>query len=105
MKFLNFEKLLPRQQAELKELKQDCDNGAAISAMKESDGWKIVENHFKQQIELYKAEMLMGCKDWENYLDLRAKAFAMNLLLQDIEEFIEKGEAASLEIDKHKDRV
>jgi hypothetical protein len=100
MKFLNFDKILPHRDKRLQELKLRVDHGVAVERMTESEGWQVVEALYKEQLEAYKADLLLGCKDWNEYQEKRSKAWAMNLLLQDIQDFVEQGRDAATHIDQ-----
>lgn len=100
MKFLNFSTSRKEQQAA--ELKRRVDDGDAILRMTQTDGWKILASLYGEQLEAYKADMLLGCKDWSDYLDKRGKAFAINLLLQDIEDFVSQAVDATEEIESQR---
>lgn len=100
MRYVNQEKVRIDQMLQLKELRTRIDEGEAVFRMTESDGWKILSNLFGEQLEAYKADMLLGCKDWDEYLEKRSKAFAINLLMQDIEDYVRMGTEAAEQIDR-----
>lgn len=96
MKFLNFNK------PDTDDLERRVNDAESIKEMKETDGWQLVNKLFQEQLEVYKAELLIGCEDWETYLKKQSKAFAISLLLTDIEDFIRQGEEAQEELKKLK---
>lgn len=100
MKYLNFSKLLPQRDQRLEELKKRADLGAAVEKMKDTEGWKVIEKLYHEQLEVYKADLLLGVENWEQYQEKRSKAWAMNLLLTDIEDYIRQGKEAEDEIDR-----
>lgn len=85
---------------EIQELKGRVDRADAIRQMTQTEGWVLLSKLFQEQFEAYQADLLIGCKNWDEYLDKRAKAFAIRLLLTDIEDFIRQGEDAEKELEK-----
>jgi hypothetical protein len=82
------------------ELKKRIDDADAIAAMMSTDGWKLLEALLREQLEAYKADVLFNCKSWDQYQEQRGKAWAINLLLTDIEDFQLQGAEASESITK-----
>ncbi len=82
------------------ELKIASAEGDAVEQMTRTDGWKILEGHFRQQLEMYKNDIIQNCNSWEEYLDKRAKVHAMSLFLTDVEEFMSQGELAKEDLKK-----
>jgi hypothetical protein len=91
----NFRKQEP---LDVEALHQQVAEGDAIEQMVASDGWQLLSNLLRDQLEAYKAELLVGCKDWNEYLDKRAKAHAISLLLVDVEDYIQRGRDAKQQL-------
>lgn len=101
MKFFNFQK--DDKESKIENLKKRCDDAEAILTMKKSKGWKLIENLLQEQLEAYKAELLVGCKNYEEYQEKRGKAWGISILWADVEDYIRQGEEASEELDRLKD--
>lgn len=82
------------------ELKKRIDDGDAILRMTGTEGWQILEALLKEQLEVYKSDVLFNCKTWEQYQEQRGKAWAINLLLTDIEDYVRMAEEAKDQIQK-----
>jgi len=80
-----------KEQPDLDALKKQVGEGKAIKQMTETEGWKLLSNLLEDQLSAYKADLLVGCKDWNDYLDKRAKAHAISLLLVDTDDYIQRG--------------
>jgi len=74
------------------------EEGAFVQEMARTKGWKIIHNLLVEQVAIYQRDVLAGCKNWEEYLEKKARAKAVNLLLTDIEEFIQRGQEAKQEL-------
>lgn len=97
MKFLNFTKNKDTADLELK-----VSEGNAVKEMTKTNGWNVIKMLLEEQFKAYQADVLLGCKDWSEYQEKRGKAFAIRLLLTDIDDFVRQGEEAKSELDKIK---
>lgn len=100
MKFFNFKK--DDKEKFVDQLKKRCDDAQAILQMSETPGWKLIETLLQEQLEAYKAELLVGCKTYEEYQEKRGKAWGISILRADLEDYIRMGKEASDELDKLK---
>ena len=101
MKYFNFKK--DEKEKFKDQLKKRCDDAKAILQMSRTPGWKLIETLLGEQLEAYKAELLVGCKNYEEYQEKRGKAWGISILKADLQDYIRMGEEASLELDKFKD--
>lgn len=74
------------------------EEGAAIVDMAKTRGWQIIQSLLTEQVAAYQRDVLTGCANWEEYLEKKARARAVNLLLTDIQEYIDQGEQAKEEL-------
>lgn len=86
------------EKTDVEQLKETVDQGEAVRKMTKTDGWKLLEQHFQEQQKAYQAELLIGCKNWDEYQEKRGKAFAIQLLLVDVEEFIRHADEAAAKL-------
>lgn len=96
---MNIFKRTPSQD-EVEELKRRVDDAEAIQAMTQTAGWQVLTKLLDEQLDAYKADMLLQCKSWDDYQEKRGKAFGIQLLRVDVEDFIRQGEDAALQLDK-----
>ncbi len=73
--------------------------------MSKTQGWAILKANFEEQLEAYKNQLLLGCSSWDQYQEIRGKAFAIRLLMTDLEDFIRQGEDAVAEVKANKSIV
>lgn len=98
MQFLNLDS--KPDDAKKADLEERIEQGDAIEQMVKSKGWGLLNTLLNEQLEAYKAEMLIGCASWDDYQEKRGKAWGIRLLLADIEDYIKRGKTAQEELDK-----
>jgi hypothetical protein len=81
-------------------LKERIDQADAVSRMKETEGWKIVEKLFADQLAAYVADNATEAKDWSDYLKKAGKIHGIKLLMVDVDDFIRQGVEAANQIDE-----
>lgn len=82
------------------QLARQAEQGEAVRRMRETEGWKIVESHLKDQLEAYEKDNAADAKSWDEYLRKAGKIFGIRLLLVDIADFERQGDNAAEELDR-----
>ena len=84
---------------DIEDLKNRVDLADSVAHMMQTEGWRVVEAHLKDQLAIYTADNACNAIDWNDYLKKAGKIAGIHLLLTDINDFILQGEEASLELD------
>ena len=101
MKFFNFNKTEKESQKII--LEKRVQDATDILKMSKTNGWIILNNLLQEQLEAYKAELLVGCKDFQEYQEKRGKAWGISLLVADVADYVRMGEEAETQLKILKD--
>lgn len=93
---------IPDQSADVAELKARADRADAVSRMKATEGWQIVEALLREQLDAYEKDNAADAESWDEYLRKAGKIFGIRLLLIDIEDFERQGQSAKEALDEFK---
>lgn len=79
---------------EIAELEKRVSDRDDILRMKKTQGWKLLEKLFDEQLKSYVADNATEAKDWNDYLRKAGKIFGIQLVMVDVEDYIRQGDEA-----------